>query len=284
LAQAAARSSVRAPPRRSARHLPAETFGAPVGIRTPNLLIRSLGAPVHAGAVVTDHACAETVRQLSGATQCRVVAVSVAVTPPRSALKPKPKPDRIARCLDMPTMGRRGGPERRLHEGGYFTMANPPRRVNFVDGLLLTAADLAAEQEYHRGMRYLHNRLHCYGTVFGMEVVVTDGEIRVSPGMGIDVLGREIVVTAPLTLHLEPHRNTRQWVRDLVILWREAPECPVPAPDGGVDSTRWVEQPELVVVARGRAAPEGLVLARLTRTSGRAVDVNTSVRRPLSPA
>jgi hypothetical protein len=133
-------------------------------------------------------------------------------------------------------------------------------------------------------MRYLHNRLHGYGTVSGLEVVVARGRVRVSPGMGIDVLGREIVVTAPLTLRLEPHRKARRWVRDLVIMWHEVPEGPVPGPDDGVDFTRLVEQPELLLDARGRAAPEGLVLARLTRTSRGAVDVDTSVRRPLGPA
>jgi hypothetical protein len=163
-------------------------------------------------------------------------------------------------------------------------MASPPRRVNFVDGLMLTAADLAAEQEYHRGMRYLHNRLHGYGTVSGLEIAVTRGRVRVSPGAGIDVLGREIVVTAPLILRLEPHRNARRWVRDLVIVWREIPESPVPGADGVVEFTRWLEQPEVMLVARGRAAPEGLMLARLTRTSRGAVDVDTSVRRPLGPA
>ena len=163
-------------------------------------------------------------------------------------------------------------------------MADPPRRVNFVDGRMLTAADLAAEQEYHRGMRYLHNRLHGSGTVFGLGVAVTRGRLEVSPGLGIDALGREIVVTAPLTLRLGPHRNARRWVRDLFIVWHESLDCPVPGPDGAVDFTRWVEQPELVLVARGRPAPEGLVLARLTRTNRGAVDVDTSVRRPLSPA
>jgi hypothetical protein len=175
-------------------------------------------------------------------------------------------------------------PDPRRFEGGYFTMVDQPRRVNFVEGLILTAADLAAEQEYHRGMRYLHNRLHGYGTVSGLEVVVTRGRVRVSPGMGIDVLGREIVITAPLNLRLEPHRNARRWVRDVVIVWHEVPERPVPGQDGAVDFTRWVEQPEVVLVAQGRAAPEGLVLARLTRTNRGAVAVDASVRRPLGPA
>lgn len=163
-------------------------------------------------------------------------------------------------------------------------MAHPPRRVNFFDGLLLTAADLAAEQDYHRGMRYLHNRLHGYGTVSGLDVDVTRGRVSVSPGMGIDALGREIVVAEPLTLRLEPHRNARRWVRDVVIVWREVPEGPAPDPEGAVDFTRWVEQPELVLVARGREVPEGLVLARLTRSHRGAVDVDRSVRRPLGPA
>jgi hypothetical protein len=158
---------------------------------------------------------------------------------------------------------------------------SPPRRVNFVEGQMLTAAELAAEQEYHRGMRYLHNRLHGYGTVAGLEVDVTRGRVRVSPGVGIDVLGREIVVVDPLTLRLGPHRSARRWVRDLVIVWHEVPDRPMPGPDGAVDFTRWVEQPELMLVARGRAAPEGLVLARLTRTNRGGVHVDTSVRRPL---
>ncbi len=160
-------------------------------------------------------------------------------------------------------------------------MADPPRRVNFVAGAWLTAADLSVEQEYHREMRYLLNRLHGYGTVSGLDVVVTRGRVRVSPGVGIDALGREIIVTTPLTLRLEPHRSSRRWVRDVVIEWHEVPECPVPGPDDSVEFTRWVEQPELAVVARGRAAPEGLVLARLTRTNRGAVVVDTSVRRPL---
>lgn len=162
-------------------------------------------------------------------------------------------------------------------------MADPPVRVNFVEGLILTAAELSAEQEYHRGMRYLHNRLHGFGTVSGLEVVVTRGHVRVSPGTAIDVLGREIVVTSPLTLRVEPHRNTGQWVRDVVIGWREVPEGPVLGTGGAVDFTRWVEQPELVLVAPGNAAPEGLVLARITRPSFGAVAVDTSVRRPLGP-
>jgi len=164
-------------------------------------------------------------------------------------------------------------------------MAEPPRRVNFFEGLLVSAADLADEQDYHREMRYLHNRLHGYGTVSGLEVAVSRGRVRVSPGLGIDVLGRELVLTAPLTMRLEkPCEDVQPWVRDVVLLWQEVPEAPVARADGTVDFTRWVEQPKLGLVAQGTAAPEGLVLARLTRSGLGAVAVDTTLRRPLSPA
>jgi hypothetical protein len=160
-------------------------------------------------------------------------------------------------------------------------MADPPRRVNFFEGLLLTAADLAAEQDYHRDMRYLHNRLHGFGTVSGLDVTVSRGRLQVSAGVAIDSLGREIVVTAPLTVRLEPRRAGKRWVRDVVIEWAEVPDNPVPGPDGAAVFARWVEQPELVLTPRGKASPVGLVLARVSRTHRGAVDVDTSVRRPL---
>lgn len=162
-------------------------------------------------------------------------------------------------------------------------MADPPRRVNFFNGMMLTPADLAAEQEYHRAMRHLHNRLHGYGTVTGLDVTVTRGRVLVSPGTALDVCGREIVLTQPMTLRLEPHRNGRGWVRDLAISWHETPDGPVPSRNGSTDFTRWVEVPELSLVACGKAAPESLVLARLTRTTRGGVEVDASVRRPLGP-
>jgi hypothetical protein len=167
-------------------------------------------------------------------------------------------------------------------------MADQPRRVNFSTGMLLTAADLAVEQEYHRGMRYLHNRLHGFGTVSGLEVDVGGGSVRVGPGLAIDRCGREIVVTAPLTLRLEPPGKGRQWVRDLVITWHEIPDEPVPRPvvsdEEPVHHTRWVERPVLSLVATGADVDEGLVLARLHRTPRGVVQVDPSVRRPLGPA
>jgi hypothetical protein len=105
--------------------------------------------------------------------------------------------------------------------------------------------------------------------------------VVVSPGLAIDVCGREIVVAQPLTLRLEPRRDTRSWVRDLVIEWDERADGPVPSVEGATDFSRWVEEPRVSLVARGRGGPEALVLARLTRTPRGAVDVDPSCRRPL---
>jgi hypothetical protein len=166
-------------------------------------------------------------------------------------------------------------------------MADQPRRVNFYTGMLLTAADLAVEQEYHREMRYLHNRLHGFGIASGLDVGVSRGKVRVEPGLAIDPCGREIVVATPLTVRPDPPKEGRRWVKDLVITWCESPEDPAPslAPgaEGTTDHTRWVELPALSLVAAGKAAPEALVLARLSRTPRGGVEVDTSVRRPLGP-
>ena len=157
-----------------------------------------------------------------------------------------------------------------------------PRRVNFVSGMVLGAADLAAEQGYHREMRYLHNRLHGYGTVSGLEVSVTRGRVRVDPGLAIDPWGREIVLAEPSTVRLEQPRGTG-WARDLLIAWHEQCDGQVPGPDGPV-FTRVVEQPELFLADPGEGGPEALVLARLTRTSRGGVAVDATVRRPLGSA
>ena len=165
-------------------------------------------------------------------------------------------------------------------------MSEQPRRVNYTAGLLLTASDFEAEQEYHRQMRYLHNRLlHGYGTVTGFDVAVDDGtNVHVSPGLAIDALGREIIVTEQMCLRLDPSGRDRPWIRDLAIAWREVPEDPAPSHDGAVTCSRWIEEPELSWVLPDSAASEKLILARLTWKRRRgAIDIDTTVRRPLGP-
>jgi hypothetical protein len=76
-------------------------------------------------------------------------------------------------------------------------------RIVFFTGQRLTAADLAALQRAHRELRWLHNRsLHSWGIGIGLAVTGERGDsaVTVSPGYGIDCLGREIILTAPRTL------------------------------------------------------------------------------------
>jgi hypothetical protein len=54
--------------------------GAPVGIRTPNLLIRSLGARVHSSAAALTRVVGKPFDNRTSAPQCNRVAVSVAVS------------------------------------------------------------------------------------------------------------------------------------------------------------------------------------------------------------
>ena len=69
------------------------------------------------------------------------------------------------------------------------------KRVHYYAGMLLSAEDLRAEQDYQREKRRLHNScLHGYGVVCGLEVSIWKGSLRVSPGVALTCTGDEIVV------------------------------------------------------------------------------------------
>jgi hypothetical protein len=72
------------------------------------------------------------------------------------------------------------------------------QRPAFFPGQRLTADDLAATQQYHRELRWLHNRsLHGWGIVFGYAVTGVRGERSVSlePGYALDCLGRDLILS-----------------------------------------------------------------------------------------
>lgn len=73
-----------------------------------------------------------------------------------------------------------------------------PTRVNYRSGQLLDAGDLTDEQEYHRARHQRLSRLAVgSGVLCGLEVNATGaGQVVVGPGVAIDPLGREIVLTA----------------------------------------------------------------------------------------
>lgn len=163
-------------------------------------------------------------------------------------------------------------------------MNEPPRRVNYFLGMVLGVDDFLVEQEYHRTMRYLDNRLHGYGTVEGLTVTVNGDCVRISQGWALDPRGREVVVVAPLGADITGITAGRNSVRDLLLTWAETPDGSVPGPNGEDVFTRWVEQPELSLCLPGRAPSDALVLARLTRRRRGAVTVDESMRRWLALA
>jgi len=158
----------------------------------------------------------------------------------------------------------------------------PVRRVNYVDGQILTAADLRAEQGYHRQMRYLHNRaLHGSGIVDGLEVEVTGSdEVWVTPGLAIDARGREIVVTEPVGLDLCALEAEPSPTWYVLVAWEEVPDETSVQVDGSF--TRWIERARLRVTAQPPDDPtDDLVLAVLIRTPEGSTDLDRSARAPL---
>jgi len=80
-------------------------------------------------------------------------------------------------------------------------------RPEFFDGQLLDAADLTAVQDFHRELRWLHNRaLHGWGIAAGFVVAGAKGArvVRVAPGYALDCLGHDIVLARAVELPVPP--------------------------------------------------------------------------------
>jgi hypothetical protein len=76
-------------------------------------------------------------------------------------------------------------------------------RPAFFDGQRLEADDLAAMYDFHRELRWLHNRaLHNWGIAVGFAVRGAKGsrEVTVSPGYALDCQGHDLLLSRPVTL------------------------------------------------------------------------------------
>ncbi len=86
-------------------------------------------------------------------------------------------------------------------EDSRFQLGEHLKRNNFFSGRVLRAEDFQAEQQYFLEKHRLHNRLLLgFGVVTGLEVSIDKSSknervIRVKPGMAIDCLGREIILS-----------------------------------------------------------------------------------------
>ncbi|WP_426560690.1 hypothetical protein ACPPVT_12505 [Angustibacter sp. McL0619] len=159
-------------------------------------------------------------------------------------------------------------------------MTDPVRRVHYYSGQLLTPEDFQSEQDYHRSMRYLHNRLLGHGVVHGLGITVGNGPtVVVSPGLAVDACGREIVLAEEVHVEVrEP--SDPDGALDVTATWAQEPDSFV-VPVEGTDEppfTRWLERPQLALVPAGEAAAESVVLGRVLFSGGEVTAVDTSGR------
>ncbi len=77
-------------------------------------------------------------------------------------------------------------------------------RNNYFFGKLMTVRDFESEQIYMNSKRRLGNRMLCgVGIVSGLDVILVDNKtFSLEPGMALDYMGREIVVSEPYVRRL----------------------------------------------------------------------------------
>jgi len=84
------------------------------------------------------------------------------------------------------------------------------QRPRFFFGKLLTAEDLAQEQQYVLDKFKRHNRsLHGFGIVSGLKVTTKSGKIAVDTGLALDCEGNEIVIGTIQLICLPAANETR---------------------------------------------------------------------------
>ena len=85
-------------------------------------------------------------------------------------------------------------------------MTPPITRVHYFDGEFLDASDFQTDQDYNIDkLAWLDRSMFTYGIAAGLEVSSLSGQqlLSVSPGMAIDELGRQLILTETVTI---PHK------------------------------------------------------------------------------
>jgi hypothetical protein len=158
------------------------------------------------------------------------------------------------------------------------------KRNRFFSGKLLTAADLALEQEYFREKHRRHNRyLHGFGVVIGLEVSRSGNAVVISPGLAIDCQGNEIVVPEPLKESFPGLDLGSTIFLNISYVEKETDLVPNSLPDSPESENSTIEEGATVVFEKGNAnqghrhlkgrwrscgEPHGLTIARLRCSSG----------------
>jgi len=136
----------------------------------------------------------------------------------------------------------------------------PIKKLNYFTHQFLREQDFKDEQAYHVEMRRLHNRMmHGWGVVEGLEVKKKgDREITVQPGLAIDNLGREIVLTEPVSRDLSSfERSSHTFV---TIAYAETWDKADHHSTGGVDGYTRVTEAHEIQERRHEPPPDGLAV------------------------
>jgi hypothetical protein len=149
-------------------------------------------------------------------------------------------------------------------------MSDATSRVHYYEDQFLRTQDFTDEQAYHVAARRRHNIAHhIWGILVGLELVVDEGAAFLEPGVGVDGLGRELVVADRRRL---PDGAFDDKGSDTLEVWLEYNrQSGDVAPEGyaacnGAESDefyRWREEPQLRLrvpdpAFTDRRSPEGV--------------------------
>lgn len=136
---------------------------------------------------------------------------------------------------------------------------DPRKRVNYTHGLVLGVDDFQQEQSYHKENRRLLNRfLHGYGIVCGLLVKPTDPPseewVFVEPGLALDPLGREVVVSTGVQLDLSEYPGSESGMEVaeqstvyVTLEYQESETDPVPVTTGPAQTPEEATAPSRIL-------------------------------------
>lgn len=162
-------------------------------------------------------------------------------------------------------------------------MADEVRRLRYFNGFFLQDSDFIEEQNYHRRMRYLHNRwLHNWGIVQGLQVTEGPGSKQVTVSSGAALLkivesGEELSKEVALVSNSLPIDIPGSANQEVYIVLTADYDVPAEAQQVEPhENTRYVERATVSALPPGSPTPNNedtLILAKITLNSaGNGID------------
>lgn len=137
------------------------------------------------------------------------------------------------------------------------------KRVRYFSGQLLTSDDFRDEQQYWIEIHRRHNQLvHGWGVVTGLGLTMSSQDtVTVEPGLALDPLGREVCVSASLTVRVRAEHAPQLVIASYCE--RETDPVPTSGAFGEPEPSR-VEEGALVSLAK-HAQVDSVVIGRIVR-------------------